>query len=86
MRGGAFDLVLANHGHLADGVDGSGAGDVDRKGEMDAVRGAVGVGLEVGHGGQIREGLRLAVRTAHKGRVVDDVYQLGADEGCGGSR
>jgi len=33
--------------------------------------------LEVGQGGQIREGLRLRVRLNHKGRrIVDDVYSL----------
>src|ERR1041385_2122493 len=33
--------------------------------------------LEVGQGGQIREGLRLAVRLHHKGRkIVDDVYSV----------
>src|SRR5258706_445016 len=33
--------------------------------------------LEIGQGGQIREGLRLRVRLNHKGRtIVDDVYSL----------
>ena len=67
MRAGAFDLVLADNGDLADGVDGDGAADVDREGEMDAKRRAVGVGAGGGAGWTDPRGTAAACAIASQG-------------------